>query len=125
MKKFMVMAAAALTAVAAMGQVTLVKNHRPAGRIIYQEAADSAAAVLAQDFIQRISGARTPIVAGDTKPRKGDIVISRTDNPAIKEDGFRLSTSCRRCFHEISRPQKHNAELRTVRLQFCDNNEVR
>lgn len=92
MKKFMVMAAAALTAVAAMGQVTLVKNHRPAGRIIYQEAADSAAAVLAQDFIHRISGARTPIVAGDTKPRKGDIVISRTDNPAIKEDGFRLST---------------------------------
>ncbi len=93
MKRIPVIAAALLTAFVALGQTTLVKNHRPAGRIIYTEQPDSAAAILAQDFIRRITGATTPIIAGDTKPRKGDILISRTDNPAIKEDGFRLSTA--------------------------------
>ena len=93
MKRAFILATALAAAAAAFGQTTLVKNHKPAGRIIYQERTDSAAAVLAQDFIHRISGAKSPIVTGEVKPRKGDIVIARTDNPEIKEDGFRLSTA--------------------------------
>lgn len=93
MKKFLILATAFVSFASAFGQTTIVKNHRAAGRIIYADRADSAAAVLAQDFIRRISGATMPITTADAKPRKGDIVISRTDNPAIKEDGFRLSTT--------------------------------
>lgn len=93
MKKFLILATAFVSFASAFGQTTIVKNHRPAGRIIYADRADSAAAVLAQDFIRRISGATMPITTADAKPRKGDIVISRTDNPAIKEDGFRLTTT--------------------------------
>lgn len=94
MKRLLLIGASALiTASSLFAQTTLVNNHRAAGRIIYADRADSAAALLAQDFIRRISGATMPITTDDAKPRKGDIVISRTDNPAIKEDGFRLSTT--------------------------------
>lgn len=73
-------------------QTTLVKNHRATGRIIYTDTLDRPAAEMLQDFAQRISGAEIPIVTRAARPKPGDVVINRTDNPAITEDGFRLNS---------------------------------
>ena len=49
------------------------------------------AADLLQDFVQRISGARLPIVE-NAKAKKGDIVIGQGNTEGLTEDGFRLAT---------------------------------
>lgn len=80
-------------------QITPVKSGKPASRIVVttDEKADREAALLMQDFIQRISTATLPIEYGVT-PKKGDILIGNGGENAsyvsdrLKEDGFLLST---------------------------------
>lgn len=83
------LAAAALTGLAAQAQTTFVKDHRAVGRIIYSDTLDRHAAEMLQDFTKRVSG-EVPVSFTSAKPRKGDVVFRRTDNPSIREDGFRL-----------------------------------
>lgn len=78
--------------ISAEAQTTLVSKHRPTGRIIYTDSLDREAALLLQDFTERISGALIPMITSDTKPKKGDVVFRRTDDAAIKEDGFRIDS---------------------------------
>lgn len=95
--------AALFCAGVATAQVQPVCKGRAAARIVVttQDRADSVAASLLQDFVQRISGAELPIVAADAlqkAPRKGDILIGNgLSNEALRseelrEDGFLLST---------------------------------
>lgn len=94
MKKALILLSLLVAAIAAHAQVTLVKNHKPAGRIIWSDSTDLAAGRLMQDFIVRISDAVIPVCNNSkTTPRKGDIVIRTSADPAVKEDGFRLSTA--------------------------------
>ena len=76
----------------ASAQVQLTHNGSPAGRIIYSDSRDTEAANLLASFIKQISGATLPVTQKAVKPRKGDVVIARVDNPAITEDGFRITT---------------------------------
>ncbi|MDR1583756.1 MAG: DUF4838 domain-containing protein [Prevotellaceae bacterium] len=78
-------------------QTVLVEKGKSKGRIMIttQNVVDSKAAVLLQDFVQRISGARLAIVRDGT-PQKGDVVIGNgTTNHVVvtkglTEDGFRI-----------------------------------
>ncbi|MGM9758909.1 MAG: DUF4838 domain-containing protein [Parabacteroides sp.] len=74
-------------------QITLVKNARPASRIVVAggQEADRQAARLLQDFVGRISEATLPIVEQQTA-KAGDIVIGQGDSSGLTEDGFRLAT---------------------------------
>ena len=74
------------------GQVTLVENGKPAGRIVMQDDTESTetAARLLNDFIRRISKADMPVVSGATV-RRGDIVLK--GDSALKEDAFRIRTA--------------------------------
>lgn len=82
-----------LCTVSAQSQVTLVKNGKAASRIIVagENPSDRQAAVLLQDFLQRITGARLQVLAGS--PQKGDVVIGAGNTAGLTEDGFRLSTN--------------------------------
>ena len=75
-------------------QVTLVRKQKPVTRIcvVGDKEPEKQAALLLQDFVQRISKAQLPIVNGVSEFRKGDIVIGETD-AEVGEDGFSLSTS--------------------------------
>lgn len=75
-------------------QVTIVKEGKPLSRIVVgkDEPVDNQAALLLQDFVQRISGASLPVVT-DKTPRKGDIVIGGKETAGLTEDGFRLKTA--------------------------------
>lgn len=101
--KFLGLAAALFGALSVSAQVAPVVKGRPAGRIVVTTSAqaDSVAARLLQDFLQRISGAELPVVAGETlakAPRKGDVLIgnglsnARFAGGDLREDGFLLST---------------------------------
>lgn len=74
-------------------QVTIVQQGKSVSRILIDKnnATDTQAAALLQDFIHRISGVTLPVDPID-KPRKGDIVIGRGDTSGLTEDGFRLQT---------------------------------
>ncbi len=85
------------------GQVTLVRNAKPLARIVVTTPApaDSTAAVLLQDFVQRISGAELPLVDAATAvsaARRGDILVGNGlsnaafVSDALREDGFLLTT---------------------------------
>lgn len=87
------------SAIFAAAEVKLVDNHRPVGRIVVNgDSVDRAAAMLLQDFIQRISGARLPIVAHTQRIVKGDVVIGASDTASLTEDGFRMRTDGGRLF---------------------------
>lgn len=75
-------------------QTVLVKNGKPAGKIILpsENATDRCAARLLQDFTKRISGVTLPIVVSSNIPAKGDVLIETKKNKDVKEDGFLLST---------------------------------
>ncbi len=79
-----------LIATVITGQTRIVSGGRPSGRII---STDSTAAALFQDFIGRISDVTIPIVPPSTTPRKGDVVIRRSADKSVKEDGYRISTA--------------------------------
>ena len=84
-------------------QVVLVKDGTSRSSILIDgsNATDWTAATILQDFIQKISGCRLPIVTKGT-PRKGDIAIGDVQvngNPrleaarsSIRHDGFFIST---------------------------------
>lgn len=82
----------AVCALSATAQTTLVNKHHAPGRIISTDTLDNKAVLLLQDFTERVSGAHIPLVATNVKPQKGDVVFIRTDNPEIKEDGFRIDS---------------------------------
>lgn len=73
-------------------QITIVKNGKAKGRIVYVErnVNNEEASTLLQRFVERISGARLPIVDG-VSPKRGDIVIGESTDRA-GEDGFALET---------------------------------
>lgn len=82
-------------------QISIVENGKPVGRIVVLSAhnqADTKAACLFQDFIQRISGAELPIVRGGVI-RSNDIIIGNGEiskgirTKEITEDGFKIVTA--------------------------------
>lgn len=77
----------------AHAQMTFVKKGKAVSRIIVadKDTINRKAADLLQDFVQRISGARLPIVE-NAKAKKGDIVIGQGNTEGLTEDGFRLAT---------------------------------
>ena len=101
-RKIFMVATACFASVATFAQVHLVQNHKPLSRIVLTtaDAADSTAAVLLQDFVERSTQAELPILAYQAKhkARKGDILIgnglsnARYVTPALKEDGYLLTT---------------------------------
>lgn len=91
-----------LSGLSVMAQVTIVKNGKPKSRILVnqQNATDKQAAILLQDFIQRISGAKLDILTETTSVKKGDFLIGDFQLPIsgfnvneIKEDGFYINTT--------------------------------
>ena len=76
-----------------IAQTVLVQDGRPATRIVATaNPVDREAAVLLQDFVQRMTTTQLPIVEGG-KSRPGDIVIGQGNREGLTEDGFRLETS--------------------------------
>ena len=77
----------------AHAQMTFVKEGKAVSRIIVadKDTINRKAADLLQDFVQRISGARLPIVE-NAQAKKGDIVIGQGNAEGLTEDGFRLAT---------------------------------
>lgn len=73
-------------------QLPLVREGKPVARIVTENnPVDTRAAELLQDFVQRITDARLPIVVSAI-PRSGDVVIGKGDRKGLTEDGFRLAT---------------------------------
>ncbi|MGL6022077.1 MAG: DUF4838 domain-containing protein [Chitinophagaceae bacterium] len=74
-------------------QITIVKEGKPISCILVnsQSRIDSQAAIVLQDFIQKISGAVLPIRSNIFK--KGDIVIGEGNIDGLTEDGFRIANS--------------------------------
>lgn len=82
-------------------QISLVKNGKSVSRILADtnNETDKQAAIILQDFIQRISGTEIPIITHTSPIKKGDILIGNFQLPIngfsvsdIKEDGFYIST---------------------------------
>ena len=94
MKRAILFITTVVAALTMTAQTTFVKNHQVKGRIIYSDTRDLEAATMLQDFTERISGAKPQIVMNEpgVKVKKGDVVIKRSDNPEIKDDGFRLDS---------------------------------
>ena len=80
-------------------QITLVKKQKPVARIclVGDREPEKQAATLLQDFVQRISKAKLPIVDGVSEFRKGDIVIGEPD-AKVGEDGFSLTSADNRLY---------------------------
>lgn len=78
----------------ASASTTPIQNGKAKGRILTSEiTSDSIAASLLQDFFQRASGVRLPILKYPaSKPHKNDIVIS-SDSNSLNHDGFRIHSS--------------------------------
>lgn len=78
-------------------QVALVKNGKPAGRIVLTsgDSIDAEAAGLLQDFTERITGAKLPVEITN-RVKKNDIVIGNggfnenVPKKDLTEDGFRI-----------------------------------
>lgn len=78
----------------ASAQITLVKDGQPKSRIVVNSDSkiDRRAANLMQMFVERISGAKLPIVKSKSKKR-GDIIIGEGSTKGLTEDGYRLKQS--------------------------------
>lgn len=93
MRGFLVWILGLVACLEAAGQVTLVEDSRAMGRILASDEEFRPAAEMASEFILRISDARVPLAIGsDRKARKGDVVIRRSDDPRVLEDGYHIST---------------------------------
>ena len=93
-KYFGIFAASVLLTLSdAYAQMAWVKNGKPVSRILVAnpDSANHQAALLLQDFIERISGASLPILES-AQGKKGDILIGKGDTSGLTEDGFRLKT---------------------------------
>jgi hypothetical protein len=84
------------------GQIAIVKNGKAIARIIVDktDAFDYQAAMLLQDFTERITGVKPEILPADSRTKKGDVLIGRFQLPVndirvedLKEDGFFLTTT--------------------------------
>lgn len=79
---------------AVFSQIQITKNGKPTARILSENTtADSTAAVLLQNFIEKISDARLPILSATMPSKKNDIIIGKGSTEGLTEDGFRLRTS--------------------------------
>ena len=88
--------------VTSSAQVSLVRHNKPVSRIVVTttESTDSTAAAILQDFIQKSTKAKLPIINGTQakKIKKGDVLIGNrmSNTPLVSEklteDGFLLST---------------------------------
>ncbi|MEZ4899358.1 MAG: DUF4838 domain-containing protein [Saprospiraceae bacterium] len=77
-------------------QLTLVDNGTSSSRIILlnNHPEERTAALLLQDFVEKISGAELPIYPTNESIRRGDILINNADGSAsLTEDGFHLACS--------------------------------
>ncbi|MBS1914655.1 MAG: DUF4838 domain-containing protein [Bacteroidetes bacterium] len=79
-------------------QMLIVKNGLPASRIIIvnDHPEEKTAALLLQSFIEKISGAKLPVVNKISVNKNGDILINNSDDNKsglLKEGGFYLSCS--------------------------------
>lgn len=91
MKRILINAACALTALSSAAQVPLVNSGKPIGRIVTEgDSINNVAATLLQDFVHRISGAKLPVVDKINKAGKGDVFIKTRHDTTLSEDGFRL-----------------------------------
>lgn len=94
MNRVLMSMVAGLVCMAGLSQTTLVSDGgKRCGSILVADSESREAGELFQDFVQRITGAVMPVVMDDSKPRKGDVVIRRTSDGDVREDGFRLSTA--------------------------------
>lgn len=76
----------------ASAQVPLVKEGKPMARIVTENnSTDKRAAELLQDFVERITAVRLPVVTASV-PRVGDVIIGKGHTEGLTEDGFRLAT---------------------------------
>ncbi|MDR1937872.1 MAG: DUF4838 domain-containing protein [Tannerellaceae bacterium] len=82
-------------------QIEIVKNGKAKGRILVNknDSIDLRAALLFQDFTNRITGVKIDIISEVNKIKKGDVLIGNILLPAgnlnasdIREDGFLLTT---------------------------------
>lgn len=94
MKKLSLVLIALFVAVNVFADVSIVKNGKASGKIIYSDSKTeyATAANLLQDFIKRISGAEVPVTTDSKKIKKGDIVIGLGDSKGLTDDAFRIST---------------------------------
>lgn len=83
---------ALLCVAGANARAVIVDNGTPKGRIIVDSDsdADRQAAMLLAEFLKRSSGADVPVTSA-CKPRRGDVVIGRAQNPGVGEDGFSIT----------------------------------
>ena len=84
-----------LSAYAGDGQLRLVENAAPRSRILLQndDPVERTAALLLQDFIEKISTAKLPILS-NTAPQTGDILLDNSyKNDELIKDGFYLACS--------------------------------
>lgn len=81
--------AAVVCLISASAQTRLTDCGKPSGRILIADSSDVPAARMMQKFIRRISNAEIPVIHAHAKPRKGDILIGRSSDSRITEDGFR------------------------------------
>lgn len=94
MKKQLIIAAAACITIAAHGNVTLVKNAQPSGRIFAADSTNLEAANLLSDFIGRMSGAHIPVsISANPSLEANDVFICNTAKKTVREDGFHITTS--------------------------------
>lgn len=92
MRKLLIALIALSFSLGAFASVNPVRKGKPNARILCDSTTLSGAMML-RDFIGRISGASLPILSDNSKPRKNDILFRQSSDPAIREDGFRLSTA--------------------------------
>jgi hypothetical protein len=99
MKKIAALLLFTFVSIILTAQIEIISDGKAVGRIVadlsYQ--ADKQAADLLNSFIEKITGAKLPVVNPVGKPMTGDIIIRGlgSDTPAdkslvLKEDGFRL-----------------------------------
>jgi hypothetical protein len=81
-----------LSTMAANAQITLVRDGKAKSRIVVADdsSVNHRAAELLQDFVERISDAKLPIVT-TAKTKSGDVVIGSGSIEGLTEDGFRLA----------------------------------
>src|SRR5579871_1959400 len=77
-------------------QIVLVKNGLPVSRIVVvnDHPEEKTAALLLQGFIEKISGAKLPMITKIVSNKSGDIILDNSDPNKpneLKKDGFYLS----------------------------------
>ena len=112
--KYLILALICLYPLFSNGQIKIVENNTPSARIIVdkQDSIDLKAALILQDFTERISGAKLEIIDKESSSKSGDILIGSFQLPIadidinqVKKDGFYLSSSDS-CIHIVGNEGK-------------------